>query len=100
VPIATGDKVLVWEGSANRDESVFERAGEFDITRDPNPHVGFGHGIHYCLGAALGRLNVAALVNAVLDRYSTIEATDEPPTVGTVSIFTHALWRLPIELRH
>jgi cytochrome P450 len=93
--------VAIFLIAANRDPAVFPDPHTFNLHR-PNvrQHLSFGHGIHYCLGAALGRLNVAALVNAVLDRYSTIEATDEPPTVGTVSIFTHALWRLPIELRH
>ncbi len=55
--------------SANRDESVFERAGEFIIDRDPNPHLAFGYGIHNCLGAHLarleGRIAVASLVNAL-----------------------------------
>jgi cytochrome P450 len=62
--------VLVWEGSANRDETVFERAGEFDITRDPNPHVGFGHGIHYCLGANLARLEIRVLFEELLPRFA------------------------------
>lgn len=70
VPIAPGDKVVVWEGSANRDESVFERPDEFDITRDPNPHVGFGHGIHYCLGANLARLEIRVLFEEFLPRFT------------------------------
>jgi cytochrome P450 len=99
--IAKDEWVAIFLIAANRDPAVFPDPHTFDLHR-PNvrQHLSFGHGIHYCLGAALGRLNVSTLVNAVLDRYSTIEATDEPPTVGTVSIFTHALWRLPIELRH
>ncbi len=56
VAISPGDKVVIWEGSANRDETVFDRPDEFDPRRDPNPHVGFGHGIHFCLGASLARL--------------------------------------------
>ena len=62
--------MLVWEGSANRDETVFERADEFDITRDPNPHVGFGHGIHYCLGANLARLEIRVLFEELLPRFA------------------------------
>ena len=46
----------IWEGSANRDADVFEHADEFDIHRKPNPHLGFGQGVHYCLGANLARL--------------------------------------------
>jgi cytochrome P450 len=100
-PIAKGEWAAIFLIAANRDPAVFPDPHTFDLHR-PNvrQHLSFGHGIHYCLGAALGRLNVAALVNAVLDRYSTIEPTGEAPTVGTVSIFTHALWRLPLELRH
>jgi len=76
VPIARGDKVLVWEGSANRDESVFEGADEFDITRDPNPHVGFGHGIHYCLGANLARLEIRVLFEELLPRFSDVRVVE------------------------
>jgi cytochrome P450 len=70
LPIAPGDKVVVWEGSANRDEAVFERPDEFDITRDPNPHAGFGHGIHYCLGANLARLEIRVLFEELLPRFA------------------------------
>jgi cytochrome P450 len=55
--IEPGDKVLVWEGSANRDERVFAEAARFDVARDPNPHLAFGHGVHHCLGASLARSN-------------------------------------------
>jgi len=68
--IAAGDKVVVWEGSANRDENVFPRPMEFDVTRDPNPHLGFGHGVHYCLGANLARLEIRILLEEFLPRFS------------------------------
>lgn len=67
--IAPGDKVVFWEGSANRDEQVFERPMEFDITRHPNPHVGFGHGLHYCLGANLARLEIRVMLEELLPRF-------------------------------
>jgi cytochrome P450 len=54
--IEAGQKIQIWEGSANRDAGVFENADEFDISRKPNPHLGFGQGVHYCLGANLARL--------------------------------------------
>jgi len=62
----------VWEGSANRDESVFDHADEFDIGRKPNPHLGFGQGVHYCLGANLARLELQVLFGELLARYSSV----------------------------
>lgn len=68
-PIEAGQKIQIWEGSANRDAGVFERADEFDITRKPNPHLGFGHGVHYCLGANLARLELRVLFEELLSRF-------------------------------
>jgi cytochrome P450 len=68
--IEPGDKVLFWEGSANRDELVFDRAMEFDIARDPNPHLAFGHGVHFCLGANLARLEMQVVFEALLPAFS------------------------------
>ena len=65
-----GQKVLVWEGSANRDGAVFADPELFDIRRKPNPHMGFGHGVHYCLGANLARLELRVLFEEILGRYS------------------------------
>lgn len=59
--VAPGDKVLVWEGSANRDEDAFVDAHRFDIARSPNPHLGFGHGVHHCLGANLARIEMTVV---------------------------------------
>jgi cytochrome P450 len=71
--ISAGQKVLVWEGSANRDSTVFDRPDEFDITRKPNPHLGFGHGIHYCLGAHLARLELRVLFEELLPRFDAVQ---------------------------
>jgi len=71
--VRAGQKVLVWEGSANRDESVFDRADSFDITRKPNPHLGFGQGVHYCLGANLARLELRVLFGELVSRYSEVQ---------------------------
>ncbi len=68
--IEAGQKVQVWEGSANRDSLVFSDPDIFDITRKPNPHLGFGYGIHYCLGANLARLELRVLFEEVLQRFS------------------------------
>ena len=67
--IGVGQKVQVWEGSANRDTSAFDRADEFDITRKPNPHLGFGQGVHYCLGANLARLELRVLFEELFSRF-------------------------------
>jgi len=64
--IREGDKVTFWEMSANRDERVFERPFEFDITRSPNPHLGFGAGVHFCLGSALARLELKVVFEELL----------------------------------
>lgn len=65
-----GDKVVVWEGSANRDEAVFADASVFDVGRKPNPHLGFGQGVHYCLGANLARIELRVLYEELLQRFS------------------------------
>lgn len=70
--IEAGQKVQVWEGSANRDPGVFERADEFDIGRKPNPHLGFGQGVHYCLGANLARLELRVLFEELLSRFGSL----------------------------
>ena len=70
--ISPGDKVLVWEGSANRDAAVFADADSFDIARKPNPHLGFGQGVHYCLGANLARLELRVLFEELFGRFSTV----------------------------
>ncbi len=73
--VHAGDKVLVWEGSANRDESAFVRADHFDVGRKPNPHLGFGQGVHYCLGANLARLELRVLFSELLERFASVELT-------------------------
>jgi cytochrome P450 len=70
--IGAGQKVQIWEGSANRDASVFDDADEFDIARKPNPHLGFGQGVHYCLGANLARLELRVLFEELLSRFGTV----------------------------
>jgi cytochrome P450 len=74
--IAAGQKVLAWEGSANRDAIAFEQPDRFDVTRKPNPHLGFGQGIHYCLGANLARLELRVLFEELLSRFSTVSVVE------------------------
>lgn len=75
--ILAGDRLLLLYLSGNRDEAVFDRPDEFDITRESNPHVAFGaHGRHYCLGAQLARLELTVLFELVLDRLPDIHLAD------------------------
>lgn len=77
-PIRAGDKVVFWEASANRDERVFAGAMAFDVGRDPNPHLGFGSGIHHCLGANLARLEMRIIFEAALARFERFALDGEP----------------------
>jgi cytochrome P450 len=70
--IEAGQKVQIWEGSANRDGAAFDNPDVFDICRKPNPHLGFGQGVHYCLGANLARLELRVLFEELLGRFSSV----------------------------
>jgi cytochrome P450 len=78
VALAAGDKVAALMGSANRDAAVFDRADAFDVARDPNPHVGFGMGVHFCLGAPLARMELTVSLGALLERFPGLRLADEP----------------------
>jgi cytochrome P450 len=73
VAIAEGEPVLMLYSSANRDEAVFgPTASAFDVTREPNPHIAFGFGNHFCLGAALARLEARLVFDQLLDRFDDV----------------------------
>ena len=76
--IARGQKVTYWEMSANRDEMAFAEPFRFDIGRDPNPHVAFGLGTHFCLGASLARLEIRVMLEELLARFERFELADQP----------------------
>ncbi|MBM3684826.1 MAG: cytochrome P450 [Actinobacteria bacterium] len=76
--LRTGDKVTYWELSANRDESVFADPFRFDVGRDPNPHLGFGVGVHFCLGASLARLEIRLMLEELFRRFATLEVVGSP----------------------
>jgi cytochrome P450 len=89
VAVAAGDPVLLVYASANRDEEVFgPDAGELRVDRHPNPHVSFGFGPHFCLGAALARLEGRVVLDQLLDRFETlslagpVERTPSPVIAG------------------
>ncbi|MET1037822.1 MAG: cytochrome P450 [Aeromicrobium sp.] len=77
--IRAGEKVACLMGSANRDAAVFPHADTFDIGRDPNPHVGFGMGLHFCLGAPLARLELQISITTLLDRFPHLALAGEAP---------------------
>jgi len=78
VKMEKGQKIAALIGSANRDSSVFERADEMDLTRDPNPHIGFGAGIHFCLGAPLARLEMSVSLPALWEKYPNMQLSGAP----------------------
>lgn len=77
-PIAEGEKLVLLYPSANRDETVFDDPYRFDVTRDPNPHLSFGHGTHHCIGAHLARLELRILLTEMTRRFTALEALTEP----------------------
>jgi cytochrome P450/ferredoxin-NADP reductase len=89
VPIPQGARVMVMFASANRDERVFPNPDQFDITRDPKDHVGFGSGIHMCLGMHLAQLEMIALLKSMISRVGRIEI-GEPEVVlnNTIAAFS------------
>jgi len=95
--VKAGQKVQIWEGSANRDALVFEHADSFDIARKPNPHLGFGQGVHYCLGANLARLELRVLFEELLARFSSVRLVT--PVEWTRSNRHTGIRHLVVELR-
>jgi cytochrome P450 len=71
--LRAGEKVTLWWASANRDERIFRDPFRFDLRRAPNPHLAFGHGPHFCLGATLARLEIRVMLDALLERCERIE---------------------------
>jgi cytochrome P450 len=98
VDVRAGDKVVVYFSSANRDEAVFADPDRFDVDREPNPHLAFGHGPHFCVAAHLARVQMRAMFGGVLDRFSAVELAGEP--VRLRSNFQNGVKHLPIRWRH
>jgi cytochrome P450 len=80
VTVPAEQMILPWVSAANRDPLKFDRPDEFDPARTPNEHIGFGHGVHYCLGTRLARLEGRVAVNALLDRFPEFTIDDSRPT--------------------
>ncbi|HWS94297.1 MAG TPA: cytochrome P450 [Mycobacterium sp.] len=94
VPIAKGEAVYLSYVSANRDEEVFDDPFRFDVGRDPNKHLAFGYGVHFCLGAALARMEVNSFFTELLPRLKSIELNGQPELIATT--FVGGLKHLPI----
>ncbi len=97
VPLHAGDKILLFYGSANRDEDVFTDPDRFDVLRHPNPHVGFGGpGPHFCLGAHLARREIILLLSEVLRQLPAFELAGPP--VQLRSNFVNGITHLPVDV--
>ena len=94
VPIAAGESLLLSYVSANRDEDIFVDPFRFDVGREPNKHVAFGYGVHFCLGAALARMEVNSFFTELLPRLRAVELTGAPQQTATT--FVGGLKHLPI----
>ena len=92
-----GENLVLFYASANRDESVFEDPYSFRVDRDPNPHLGFGIGEHFCLGTHLARQSQRALLHELIDRVDTLSLAGDP--VQIASSFVVGVKQLPIHYR-
>ena len=74
-----GENVYICIGAANHDDAVFAEPARMDLTRDPNPHLGVGWGLHFCIGAPLARLEARIAMRTLLTRFPIMEAVGAPP---------------------
>jgi len=94
--IPAGKLVLPMIGSANRDPRAFPNANQFDITRDPNPHIAFGHGIHSCVGSALARLETRIVLSDFLARVKSFTLANNAPWEPRKALHVLGPTRLPL----
>lgn len=94
--LGPNQRIVAFIGSANRDERVFPNAQRFDIGRSPNPHIAFGHGIHFCLGAPLARLETQVALNVILDRLPELARADRARLAPNDSPILHGVKQLPL----
>ena len=94
MPIAAGDSMLLSYVSGNRDEDIFDDPFRFDVGREPNKHLAFGYGVHFCMGAALARMEVNSFFSELLPRLKSIELTGDPELTATT--FVGGLKHLPV----
>ncbi|MGV0907253.1 cytochrome P450 [Mycobacterium novum] len=97
VPIAKGESVYLSYVSANHDEEVFDNPFAFDVGRDPNKHLSFGYGVHFCVASALARMEIDSFFRELIPRLDAIELTGEPQLISTT--FVGGVKHLPIRYR-
>ncbi len=95
--IRAGDRLMLFYASANRDEDVFEAPDELRLARDPNPHLAFGIGEHFCIGSHLARMTTRALFRELLPRLEHVEQCG--PAERTASHLVPGIKHLPIRYR-
>jgi len=98
-PVRDGDRVILLYPSANRDETVFDDPYTFDVTRDPNPHVAFGFGTHFCLGASLARLELRTLFAKLTRRITNLRVITEPDIEPNIFVGAVRSFRLGFDRR-
>lgn len=94
--IRKGDQLLLMYASANRDERVFSEPGRFDVTRNPNPHIAFGIGAHFCLGANLARMELRVMFEQLLTRLRGLRRAEDSEPRYVATAFARGLERLPV----
>ncbi len=95
-PITKGGGVVMLYASANRDEAVFENPDRFDITRDPNPHVAFGIGNHFCLGANLARMEIRVMIHEILERFPDMKLAPGSSPVRSASTLIRGIEEMQV----
>jgi cytochrome P450 family 142 subfamily A polypeptide 1 len=98
-PVHEGDRIMLAYPSANRDERVFDDPYTFDIARNPNPHVAFGFGTHFCLGASLARLELRMLFAELTRRITNLRVLDEPDIESNIFVGAVRSLRLGFDRR-
>ncbi|MFC7342385.1 cytochrome P450 [Saccharopolyspora griseoalba] len=96
--IGADQLVLLWVAAANRDPRQFDRPEVFDVTRDPNPHLAFGRGIHFCVGAPLARLEGRIALNLIMDRFPELRTDPDSPPEFMPNPSMTGVRRLPLLL--
>lgn len=97
-----GQRIVIWLGSANRDEAIFKNPEEFDIMRKPNEHLAFGYGIHFCLGSTLARLEGQTVLRKIIEKFEDISFSDtylEESLKPMHDVFLLGVKNLPVKFK-